>query len=186
VNELSDRLVVTWDMTEPFDGNQDVTFEPTPHRFQAVLHADGRIDLSYEVLTATDGLVGVFPLPGDGTATAEPVRDALRRSMGAALRARLRPDRERPVGSRRHPRSRGRRIRSRRRHPRSGRRVELRWRPAPPQNRIQYPMTQEMKATADVRVVVAAQNAHSWSRIGRLCDSAALSRKKAQSGGTRE
>jgi hypothetical protein len=72
VNERSDRLVVTWDMTEPFDGNQDMTFEPTPHRFQAVLHADGRIDLSYEVMTATDGLVGVFPVRGSG-ADVEPV-----------------------------------------------------------------------------------------------------------------
>jgi hypothetical protein len=72
VNELSDRLVVTWDMTEPVGGNQDMTFEPTPHRFQAVLHADGRIALSYEVMTATDGLVGVFPVM-DGAGAAEPV-----------------------------------------------------------------------------------------------------------------
>lgn len=72
VLEMSDRLVVTWDMTEPVGGNQDMTFEPTPHRFQAVLHADGRIDLSYEVMTATDGLVGVFPVPADGAAV-EPV-----------------------------------------------------------------------------------------------------------------
>ena len=73
VNELSDRLVVTWDMTEPVGGNQDMTFEPTPHRFQAVLHADGRIDLSYQVMTATDGLAGVFPLPREGAAAADPV-----------------------------------------------------------------------------------------------------------------
>jgi hypothetical protein len=71
VHEMSDRLVVTWEMTEPVGGNQDMTFEPTPHRFQAVLHADGRIDLSYEVMTATDGLVGVFPVPADKAA--EPV-----------------------------------------------------------------------------------------------------------------
>jgi hypothetical protein len=73
VNELPDRVVVTWDMTEPVGGNQDMTFEPTPHRFQAVLHADGRIDLSYEVMTATDGLVGIFPVQDDAAATAESV-----------------------------------------------------------------------------------------------------------------
>ena len=73
VNEREDRLVVTWDLTEPSRGNQDMTFEPTPHRFQAVLHADGRIDLSYEVMTAVDGLVGVFPVPQGGAAAAEPI-----------------------------------------------------------------------------------------------------------------
>jgi hypothetical protein len=67
-SERADRLIVTWDLTEPFGGNQDMTFERTPHRFQAVLHADGAIDLSYQVVTTRDAIVGVFPVPG-GAAT---------------------------------------------------------------------------------------------------------------------
>ncbi|MGH7459512.1 MAG: hypothetical protein ACREMA_00610, partial [Longimicrobiales bacterium] len=66
VNELEDRLIVTWDLSEPVGGQQDVTFARTPHHFQAVLHRDGRIDLSYREMTARDGVVGVYTVPSGG------------------------------------------------------------------------------------------------------------------------
>ena len=65
-SELEDRLVITWDTSEPVGGQQDVTFERTPHRFQAVLHRDGRIDLSYREMTARDAVVGVYTVPAGG------------------------------------------------------------------------------------------------------------------------
>ena len=66
VNELDDRVVVTWDLSEPVSGQQDVTFVRTPHNFQAVLYKDGRIDLSYREMTARDAVVGVFTVPASG------------------------------------------------------------------------------------------------------------------------
>ena len=67
VNELDDRLVVTWDTSEPTSGQQDVTFTRTPHHYQAVLHRDGRIDISYREITARDAVVGVYTVPANGT-----------------------------------------------------------------------------------------------------------------------
>ncbi|HET8635587.1 MAG TPA: hypothetical protein VFL96_01935 [Acidobacteriaceae bacterium] len=61
VNELSDRTVVTWTLTEPYAGIQDWTWYPTVNRFQAVLHANGEIDLTYDKVSARDGIVGIFP-----------------------------------------------------------------------------------------------------------------------------
>ena len=68
VNRGAGRVVITWDQTEPAGGQQDFTFEPTPHRYQAVLYADGRIDLSYQQVTARDAVVGVFSIPAGGGA----------------------------------------------------------------------------------------------------------------------
>ncbi|MEX2531459.1 MAG: hypothetical protein WD960_11865 [Gemmatimonadota bacterium] len=65
VHETPDRVVITWDQTEPAGGQQDFTFEPTPHLYQAVLHSDGRIDLSYQEMTARDAIVGVFAVPSE-------------------------------------------------------------------------------------------------------------------------
>jgi hypothetical protein len=62
VKELSDRVVVTWDVTEPYGNIQDFTWTKTVNRFQAVLHKDGIIDMSYDQLTAKDAIVGVYPL----------------------------------------------------------------------------------------------------------------------------
>ncbi|MEX2283473.1 MAG: hypothetical protein WEE89_13400 [Gemmatimonadota bacterium] len=73
LNELPDRLVVTWDVSEPTGGQQDVTFTRTPHHYQAVLHRDGRIDLSYREMTARDGVVGVYAVPTGGATPAKPV-----------------------------------------------------------------------------------------------------------------
>jgi hypothetical protein len=62
LKDLDDRAVITWDLTEPFAGIQDWTWTPTVNRFQAVLHKDGTIDLSYEKVAARDAIVGVYPL----------------------------------------------------------------------------------------------------------------------------
>ena len=73
VNELDDRLVVTWNLSEPTGGQQDVTFVRTPHHFQAVLYRDGRIDLSYQEMTARDAVVGVYTIPTGGAAPTQSV-----------------------------------------------------------------------------------------------------------------
>jgi hypothetical protein len=59
--ELADRAVITWDVTEPYGGIQDFTWTPTVNRFQAVLHKDGAIDMSYDQLAARDAIVGIYP-----------------------------------------------------------------------------------------------------------------------------
>jgi hypothetical protein len=66
VKELADRVVITWDLTEPFGNIQDFTWFKTVNRFQAVLHGDGSIEMSYKELAAKDAIVGVYPtLPGE-------------------------------------------------------------------------------------------------------------------------
>jgi len=62
VKELPDRVVVTWDLTEPYGNIQDFTWFKTVNRFQAVLHHDGSIDMSYKELAAKDAIVGVYPV----------------------------------------------------------------------------------------------------------------------------
>lgn len=61
LKELDDRAVVTWTLSEPYAGIQDWTWKPTVNRFQAVLHTDGVIDLTYDEVSARDGIVGIFP-----------------------------------------------------------------------------------------------------------------------------
>jgi hypothetical protein len=71
VKELADRVVVTWDTTEPFGNIQDFTWFQTINRFQAVLHRDGLVEMSYKELAAQDAIVGIFPeLSGTGKALA--------------------------------------------------------------------------------------------------------------------
>jgi hypothetical protein len=72
VNELDDRVVITWDTSEPTSGQQDVTFTRTPHKYQAVLYRDGRIDLSYQEITARDAVVGVYTVPAGGAPATKP------------------------------------------------------------------------------------------------------------------
>jgi hypothetical protein len=67
VKELEDRVVVTWDVTEPWGNIQDFTWTKTVNRFQAVLHKDGAIEMSYEQLAARDAIIGVYPLIPGGT-----------------------------------------------------------------------------------------------------------------------
>ncbi|HKO20719.1 MAG TPA: hypothetical protein VJU82_17730 [Acidobacteriaceae bacterium] len=61
LKELSDRAVVTWSLSEPYGGIQDWTWKPTVNRFQAVLHNDGVIELTYDEVSARDAIVGIFP-----------------------------------------------------------------------------------------------------------------------------
>src|SRR5215831_2175034 len=59
--ELADRVVITWDVTEPFGNIQDFTWFKTVNRFQAVLHRDGIIEMSYKELAAKDAIIGIYP-----------------------------------------------------------------------------------------------------------------------------
>ena len=62
VRELSDRVIVTWVLSESPGGIQSFTWEPTVNRIQVVLHESGVIDLSYNEVSARDAIVGVFPM----------------------------------------------------------------------------------------------------------------------------
>jgi hypothetical protein len=66
VKELADRVVVTWDVTEPYGNIQDFTWKKTINHFQAVLHKDGAIEMSYNEIAARDAIVGVYPLLSGG------------------------------------------------------------------------------------------------------------------------
>ena len=65
VKELPDRVVVTWDLTEPFGNIQDFTWFKTINRFQVVLHRNGSIEMSYDQIAAKDAIVGVYPMLSD-------------------------------------------------------------------------------------------------------------------------
>jgi hypothetical protein len=66
IKELRDRVVITWDLTEPFGGLLDFTWFKTVNRFQAVLHRDGSIEMSYKELSARDAIVGIYPVRSGG------------------------------------------------------------------------------------------------------------------------
>jgi hypothetical protein len=66
VKEFADRVVVTWDLTEPYGGIQDFTWTPTVNRFQVALHKDGTIGMSYDNVAAKDAIVGVYPAVSTG------------------------------------------------------------------------------------------------------------------------
>ena len=77
VRELPDRVVITWDLTEPVGGLLDFTWFKTMNRFQAVLHRDGSIEMSYKELAAKDAVVGIYPvLSGNETPLAAIAADA--------------------------------------------------------------------------------------------------------------
>jgi hypothetical protein len=67
VKELSDKVVVTWNLTEPYGGIQDFSWTPTVNRFQAVLGKDGAVEMSYQQMAARDAIVGLYPLVTGGT-----------------------------------------------------------------------------------------------------------------------
>ena len=69
LKESADRAVVTWNLTEPIGGVQDMTWTPTVNRFQAALHKDGTIELSYEEVHAEDAIVGIYPMVTQGNET---------------------------------------------------------------------------------------------------------------------
>ncbi|HEY2162756.1 MAG TPA: hypothetical protein VGH04_02140, partial [Gemmatimonadaceae bacterium] len=70
LKELGDRAVVTWTLTEPVGGIQDMTWTPTVNRFQAVLHQNGTIELTYDDVHAEDAIVGVYPVVDKGVTQA--------------------------------------------------------------------------------------------------------------------
>ena len=61
VRESADRVVITWRLTEPFGSLLDFSWFPTANLFQAVLHRDGSIEMSYKTMSAKDGIVGIYP-----------------------------------------------------------------------------------------------------------------------------
>jgi hypothetical protein len=67
LKELDDRAVITWSLTEPVGGVQDMTWAPTVNRFQAVLRKDGTIEMSYDEVAAKDAIVGIYPMVTEGT-----------------------------------------------------------------------------------------------------------------------
>lgn len=62
VREFADRVVITWELTEPFGNLLDLSWFPTTNLFQAVLHRDGSIEMSYKTVAAKDGIVGIYPI----------------------------------------------------------------------------------------------------------------------------
>ena len=80
--ELSDRVVITWDLTEPFGGLLDFTWSKTTNRFQVVLHRDGSIEMSYKELTAKDAIVGIYPALSGATQSAAVHFSSLTRKDG--------------------------------------------------------------------------------------------------------
>ena len=66
VRELADRVVITWKLTEPFGSLLDFSWFPTTNLFQAVLHRDGSIEMSYKTMAAKDGIVGIYPILSTG------------------------------------------------------------------------------------------------------------------------
>lgn len=64
---LDDRAVITWSLTEPVGGVQDMTWVRTVNRFQTVLRKDGTIEMSYNDVAARDAIVGVYPMVAGGT-----------------------------------------------------------------------------------------------------------------------
>jgi hypothetical protein len=69
LKESADRAVITWSLTEPVGGVQDMTWIPTVNRFQAVLYKNGTIELNYDEVHAEDAIVGVYPLVTEGNQT---------------------------------------------------------------------------------------------------------------------
>ena len=65
VKELPGRVIVTWDLTEPYGRYVDFSWFPTINRFQAVLLSDGTIEMSYKQIAARDGIVGLYPASTD-------------------------------------------------------------------------------------------------------------------------
>jgi hypothetical protein len=66
VRESADRVVITWQLTEPFGSLLDFSWFPTTNLFQAVLHRDGSIEMSYKTMAAKDGIVGIYPILATG------------------------------------------------------------------------------------------------------------------------
>ena len=84
VKELPDRAVVTWTLSEGAGGIQSFTWVPTVNRIQATLYKSGVIELSYNDVSARDGVVGVFPMITGGVEKALATIPARRRLSSIA------------------------------------------------------------------------------------------------------
>jgi hypothetical protein len=82
VRELTDRVVITWALTEPFGGLLDFSWFPTTNLFQATLHRDGSIEMSYKTMAAKDGIVGVYPTLSRGDSVQSVHLSGLTRNSG--------------------------------------------------------------------------------------------------------
>jgi hypothetical protein len=82
VRESADRVVITWALTEPFGGLLDFSWFPTTNLFQAVLHRDGSIEMSYKTMTAKDGIVGIYPILSTGESVQAVHLSGLTRNSG--------------------------------------------------------------------------------------------------------
>ena len=82
LKELSDRVVVTWDLTEPFGSLLDFTWFKTINRFQAVLNRDGSIEMSYKELAAKDAIVGIYQVSSGSEKPAQVHFSSLTRKDG--------------------------------------------------------------------------------------------------------
>jgi hypothetical protein len=82
MKELSDRVVITWDLTEPFGSFLDFTWFRTVNRFQVVLNRNGSIEMSYKELAAKDAIVGIYPRSSGGVKPAAVHFSSLSREDG--------------------------------------------------------------------------------------------------------
>jgi hypothetical protein len=82
LKELSDRVVITWNLTEAFGSVLDFTWFKTVNRFQAVQHSDGTIEMSYKELAAKDAIVGLYPVLSDAAKPAAVHFSSLSRKDG--------------------------------------------------------------------------------------------------------
>lgn len=82
VRELADRVIITWDLTEPFGGFLDFSWFPTTNLFQAVLHRDGSIEMSYKTMAAKDGIIGIYPILSAGKSVPSVDLSGLTRKSG--------------------------------------------------------------------------------------------------------
>lgn len=62
VRILSDRIIITWEVTENYRNELAFIRDPQPNRFQVILYESGQIEFSYETISVQDGIVGVFPI----------------------------------------------------------------------------------------------------------------------------
>ncbi len=60
VKQLDGRVVITWDLTEPFGGILDFHWFATRNLFQVELYSSGEIAMSYKTISARDGIVGLY------------------------------------------------------------------------------------------------------------------------------
>jgi hypothetical protein len=82
MRELADRVVITWELTEPFGSLLDFSWFPTTNLFQAVLYRDGSIEMSYKTMSAKDGIVGIYPILSTGESVQSVHLSSLTRNGG--------------------------------------------------------------------------------------------------------